>query len=369
MVGGAELLAHRVATSLPGFEVRVVTLAHRDAGSYDAEVPVRVSRTRLSSGARHSLKVLNGRVVYEAARFRPDIVLSLHVSLAPAAVVLRRLGVPFVQYLLAKEFAIYRRASRIAVRNADAIVAISRYTASLAEAAGASRDRVHCILPGVDIADNGGPRDRPSGPPTLITVSRLDHAYKGHDVVLEALPVIRENVPDATWIVVGDGALRQQIEVAAAKLPSGAVRLLGRVSDDERDAWLDRADVFVLASRIPPDLAGGEGFGIAALEASAHGLPVVAGELGGTADAVIDGETGLLVDATNPQAVAEAVLRLLRDPARAQRMAEAGRTRARELSWKRVGERVSGVLHEVIADRRALRRRRLPVGRNRGARI
>ena len=71
--------------------------------------------------------------------------------------------------------------------------------------------------------------------------------------------------------------MRRDLERAAASLPDGAVRVLGRVSDTERDEWLDCAAVFVLPSRIPEDLAGGEGFGIAALEASARGVPVVAG--------------------------------------------------------------------------------------------
>ena len=348
MVGGAELLAHRVASNLPAFDVRVVTLGHPKATSFDAESPLDVARSNRASGERHSLKALNGRVIREAARFRPDVLLSTHVSLTPAALAIRALRTPFVQYVYAKEFGLYPRVTRLAMQRADAVVAISRYTVSLAERSGARRGRIHRILPGVDPAGIPLSRGAQDGQPTLITVSRLDEAYKGHDVILQALPRIREVVPDASWVVIGDGPRRRELEEAASRFPDGAVRVLGRVSDEERDNWLQRARVFVLPSRVPEDLAGGEGFGIAALEASAHGLPVVAGDHGGTADAVLNEETGLLVDPRRPEAVAQAVLRILDNPGEAKRMGQAGRARAEELSWKRVGEELSEVLFSVL---------------------
>jgi len=348
VVGGAELLAHRIASNLNGFQVRVVALGHPEAARFDRDMTVEVCRTRLNSRDRHSLKALNGRVMYEAARLRTDVLLSFHVALMPAALALRALGVPFVQYAYAKEFGVYPRATRHAMRTADAIVAISRYTASLARSTGAPGTRIHRVLPGVDsdvIRERSGAH---SASPTLITVSRLDEAYKGHDVILRALPLIRQAVPDTSWIVIGDGRLRGSIEAAAASFPEGTVRVLGRVSDEARDEWLGHAHVFVLPSRVPEDLSGGEGFGIAALEASAHGLPVVAGDRGGTADAVIDGQTGLLVDASSPEAVAEAAVRLLGDPVEAERMGEAGLARARELSWRRAGDEVAAILQDVL---------------------
>lgn len=355
-VGGAELLAERVATNLRGFDVRVVALAHPEAERFDSDLPVDVVRAALRNGDRHCLKLLNATVLREAARFRPNVLLSIHVSVIPAAIALKALRVPLVQYIHAKEFGVYPRVTRAAMRRADAIVAVSRYTESLAEGAGAPPERVHRVLPGVDSPHVAGPSESPDSEPTLLTVSRIDEAYKGHDVILEALPAIRRSVPEASWVVIGDGPHKRALETAAGSLPAGAVRFLGRVDDDQRDQWLARARVFVLPSRVPADLAGGEGFGIAALEASAHGLPVVAGRYGGTADAVVDGETGLLVDPTDPGAVAAAVIRLLRDRQEAERMGAAGRRRAMELSWTRTGEAVSEVLAGVIASRRGVRR-------------
>ena len=113
-------------------------------------------------------------------------------------------------------------------------------------------------------------------------------------------------MPDVTWTVVGEGSLRPRLEALAAQYGVEAqVRFLGDLSDEERDRWYRSAHVFVMPSRLPPE-GGGEGFGIVYLEAAAHGLPVVAGNVAGARDAVVDGETGLLVDPTDHLEVAAA---------------------------------------------------------------
>jgi phosphatidylinositol alpha-1,6-mannosyltransferase len=160
-------------------------------------------------------------------------------------------------------------------------------------------------------------------------------------------------VPDAELVIIGDGPLRREIELlAAAHELGGAVRLAGRLSDAERDGWLRRAHVFAMPSRLPPDGVGGEGFGIVYLEASAHGLPVVAGNVGGAQDAVVDGRTGVLVDPTDHVAVADAIADLLLEPVRAESLGRAGAGHARDFAWPRVAERVQELLLAVANGRR-----------------
>jgi phosphatidylinositol alpha-1,6-mannosyltransferase len=106
-----------------------------------------------------------------------------------------------------------------------------------------------------------------------------------------------------------------------------------------------------MPSRLPAQ-GGGEGFGIVSLEAGARGLPVVAGNVGGALDAVIHGETGVLVDPTDPTAVARAAVELLRSPERAARMGRNAAARAKRFAWPVIARQVEDLVI-AVADRPA----------------
>ena len=144
-----------------------------------------------------------------------------------------------------------------------------------------------------------------------------------------------------------------------------SVRFVGQAADDEVDAWYHACDVFVLASREIGVSGGAEGYGIVFVEADLRGKPVVGGRSGGIPDAVIDGETGLLVDPIDPADIAEAVTRLLTEPDLAARLGRGGRRRAIEdLSWPEYTERFRRVLSEAAAGDRPARR---PLSESHGA--
>jgi phosphatidylinositol alpha-1,6-mannosyltransferase len=338
--GGVEVLVHRLAIALNEFEVEVVTLAHPGDERFDSGSPLATRRVaRHVPGQRARMLALNAAALRHALRFRPDVVLSAHLITSPAAAGIRRLaGTRTAQYFFAREIIGKPRLAAFAATRADVAIAISRYTASLVAAA-APLARPTVIPPGVDL-----PADRhplPSGRPTVLTVAQLKNAYKGHDVLIRAVARVREHVPDVSWIVIGDGPLRRRLEEEArAAGLDGAAQFLGEVSDEQRDAWLRRADVFAMPSRLP-----GEGFGIAYLEASAYGKPVVAGDAGGAPDAVADGISGLLVDPNDPAAVAGALMKLIADPELAQRLGAQGAERARDFAWPVIAARVAAALH------------------------
>jgi phosphatidyl-myo-inositol dimannoside synthase len=277
------------------------------------------------------------------------VIVSGHIVASPAAATLARVARrPVVQYVYALEVPARAGLARFAVSRADAVIAISEYGRSLAIDAGARPDGLHVIPPGVDVAAPVDPASVDGArPPRIVTVARLAERYKGHDVLVRALPLVRARVPGAEWVVVGEGPLREHIEdLARAHGVDDAVRMAGDVADEERDRLLADAVVFAMPSRIPAGGAG-EGFGIAYLEAGLHGLPVVAGAAGGTVDAVRDGETGLLVDPTDHVAVADALIALLTDRDTAARMGRAGALRAREFTWAEMVRRVEDVLLEA----------------------
>lgn len=348
--GGIQLLIHRLVKFCRFDDVLVVTFTTQGAHEFDREEPYRIRRVRTASvfGRPFNVARLNARAMLDGRRFRPDAVLSGHIVTSLGAHAISRFtGAPIVQYLHAQEVVERPRLARFAIRCATAVIAVSRHTASLALAHGARREDVYCIPNGVDLP--AFRRAERSERPLILTVSRLRDRYKGHDVLIDAMPRILARVPQTHWVVLGDGPLRPFYQrLVRRRGLSRRVSFLGSVTDAERDAWLDRAHVFAMPSRLPRE-GGGEGFGIAFLEAAAHGTPVVAGNVGGALDAVVDGETGFLVDPTDDGALAAAVTTLLLDPDRARAMGAAAADRARRFAWPAIADRVAGLLHQVVA--------------------
>ncbi len=346
--GGIQLLVSRLVESFERFDVRVVALDQPGAESFDQAADLEVVRTPRSSIPKGSHLLLNVGGIRDAIRFRPDLVLGAHIIVAPAAALIQRVaGAPFVQYLHGHEVAARPRLTRFAVRSAAASIAVSSYTGRLAANVGADPARVHCIPPGVDLPSSRTAEREAR--PTVLTLARLTARYKGHDVLIQALPRIRASVPEVAWVVVGDGPLRDELaELARGQGIADSTVFEGSLPDEERDAWLDRAHVFAMPSRLPPGGQGGEGFGIVYLEAGAHSLPVVAGNVAGALDAVVDGETGLLVDPTDPRAVADAVSDLLLDRQKAEALGRAGAARATDFAWPKIAARVEDLLIRTL---------------------
>jgi phosphatidyl-myo-inositol dimannoside synthase len=347
--GGIQVLAHRLAVGLKGFETKVLTLGSPNARRYDATSGVATRRVPVGhqlGTARNA--ALNACALLEAGRFRPEVTLSAHIVTSPAAAVVRQLlGAPTIQYFYANEIPNRPRLAAFAARRANRMIAISSYTASLIAALGVPPGGVSLIPPGVDLPAD--PRPEAAGRPTILTIARMQDRYKGHDVLIEALARVRAQVPDVEWAVIGDGPLRVELEsLTRSRGVADAVRFLGSISDEQREAWLRRADLFAMPSRLPGRGLAGEGFGIVYLEAAAYGKPVLAGNVAGAVDAVADGESGLLVDPTDPGAVASAITRLLRDPELARALGAAAAERARRFAWPVICERVEAVMFAAL---------------------
>ena len=146
------------------------------------------------------------------------------------------------------------------------------------------------------------------------------------------------------WIAGSTSKSRyERILRETAAIPGLTVRFLGNLPDDELDRVYTRADVFALTSIDHGHSV--EGFGLVYLEASAHGLPVVAHRVGGVAEAVVEGETGFLIPPDEPAALTEAFRQLLSDPALRQRLGEAGRTWARSTTWEQAAAELFQAKH------------------------
>ncbi len=168
----------------------------------------------------------------------------------------------------------------------------------------------------------------------VVCVSRLV-PRKGQDVLIRAMPAILRAVPDTMLLIVGDGPYRERLEKLVDEIGvRRAVRFTGGVSWAELPAYFDAGDVFAMPCRTRRKGLDVEGLGIVYLEASAVGIPVVAGKSGGAPDAVLDGKTGFVVDGEDVDAVAGAITGLLLDRDRAATMGAAGRAWVeREWTW------------------------------------
>lgn len=189
--------------------------------------------------------------------------------------------------------------------------------------------------PGLDTRDVRA-RYRLNGDPWVVTVARLE-AYKGVDTALQAVAECRRGGLDVNYLVVGAGKKRAAYVKLAEELAIvGAVRFVGNVPEQDLPPLLNAATAYIGVSR-RADGTRVEGFGIALAEASACGLPVIAGQSGGLAEAVRDGETGLVVDPDDPAAVGAALQRLLGDQLLARRLGQGGRKAIETYyNWDRV---------------------------------
>ena len=159
----------------------------------------------------------------------------------------------------------------------------------------------------------------------IVSVGRLVHR-KGQDELVKAMPKILESFPDAILLLVGEGPIKQMLFNSAKQLGVlTKVIFAGRVSHQELPDYISLGEIFAMPVRSRFSGLEVEGLGIVYLEASACGLPVVVGNSGGAVDAVLDKVTGVLVDGSNADEIAEKICELLANPQAAKQMGQAGR--------------------------------------------
>jgi len=239
-------------------------------------------------------------------------------------------------------------------KGADRVLAISRFTSERLTGIGVDSQRIRLAFPGIDPAISTLPGKAPDlktlkldGKKIILTICRLV-PHKGTDTLIEAMPMIRRDVPNAALVVVGDGPYRADLERKAVQSgQSGNILFVGWVSEEEKFGWYSACDVFAMPSRWDRTSKGIEGYGYAFLEAGAFGKPVVGGNSGGIPDTVEDGVTGVLVDPNDAGAVAGAITSLLKNPEKARKMGEAGRKRVE--TERNANTRVKIMLDEILS--------------------
>jgi phosphatidyl-myo-inositol dimannoside synthase len=243
-------------------------------------------------------------------------------------------------------------------RHAEAIIANSRSSARIVQTLGVRADRVHIIHPGVDAmrfttnidATEIRRRLAPSADLLLLSVGRLQ-SRKGHDLVMQALAALKDELPRLAYVIAGDGRERKRLEDLARSLGvAERVTFLGKVADGELPGLYAASDIFLMPTR--DDDRDIEGFGIVYLEAAAAGRPSIGGRNGGVPEAIEEGVTGLLVEGHDAGELARAIKTLADAPQLRLAMGAAGRERVlRTFSWERAARCVEALHAELTRER------------------
>lgn len=278
----------------------------------------------------------------------------------------RALGIPYVAYCHGEEITQtdgrrYQPRVRDAIfREADTVIAANEFARQNLLRTGVSAERIEKVMPGVDCA-----RFQPmmpqlefmdhyrlQGKQVLTTVARLV-PRKGHRLVLEALRNLSQEFPDLVYLIVGSGPEELRLRQMAADWNlADRVRFTGFVTNEDLPDCYNAADLYVMPnSEENGDL---EGFGMAFIEANACGKAVIGGRSGGTAESILEGQTGLRIDPGDPGELIAALRFLLRDSAARERMGTAGLARARsDFSWAVGARTLASVNTRIISARRA----------------
>ncbi len=358
--GGIQSFVHALAVGRPPGSVVVYAPIFDGAAGFDARQPFPVIRHR------SALMLPTPRVLARAreivTEFGCDTVLfGAAAPLGLLAPGLRRAGIKRCVALTHGHeagWAMLPAARGLLRRIGDGVDVITylgdyfkaRLERALSPAAAARMIR---LAPGVDAAEfrpgRGGERVRDQlglgRRPVVICVSRLV-PRKGQDTLIRAWPLVKAAVPDAGLLRVGGGRYRGALEGLAERLRvRSSVTFAGSVPWRELPSYYCAGDAFAMPCRTRRRGLDVEGLGIVYLEAAASGLPVIAGDSGGAPDAVLDGQTGYVVDGRSVEAVARYVSELLTDRERAVAMGEKGRAWIlNEWRWELVAQRLEAVL-------------------------
>ncbi len=348
--GGISTVALQVSRELAamGHDVTVVAPFFRGIDEFDAGEPVTVERFRgywLGFLRVLPMWLKTWRHVRET-----DLVLAINVTHGGliAAAAKRLAGKPFLTFAYAYEFMKFRKNFAVApllrkiYADSVGVVAISSFTKDNLLEFGVSESKVKVVFPGASCTNSCTPEE----------IAAVKHKYvldtdhvilgagrfmprKGHVRLVKAMPKVLEKFPDAVLILAGRGpCLDEAIKLTYDLGIREQVTFPGMVPDEDLAALYHACEVFALPTGC--DRRGQvEGFGLVFVEANACGKPVVAGRSGGVADAVIDGETGIIIEPEDEEALADAIISLMEDPKLAERLGKAGKRRVeKELNWR-----------------------------------
>ena len=314
-----------------GNEIHIISF--RDARITGAQVHYINSRGTISIGPIVSLiskigyLLWIGKIRRLIKKIRPDI---LHAHWATSYGFLAALS-GFHPFMLStwgndiiispKKYWIMRKIVEFSLKKADAVTATSKMLSDATKSFIYDGKPVHTIPFGVDM-DLFSPSKKksPGGKICIGIVKALEEKY-GVEHLIRAFKIVVERGYESSLLIVGEGSLRKKLEKLTETLNlANSVRFIGGVDNNVVVEYLHMIDIFVV-----PSISSSETFGVAAIEASSCEIPVIASDVGGLPEVVVDGETGYLVPSRNEPAIAEKIIKLIEEPELCRKLSANGR--------------------------------------------
>jgi phosphatidyl-myo-inositol dimannoside synthase len=356
--GGIQAFVHEMAIRQPGGSVVVYASGHAGSARFDAQQPFPVLRH--PTGLLLPSPLARTRAVAALREFGcTSVWFGAAAPLGLLAPALRSAGARRIVATTHGHEAAWamlpaaRQALRRIGAQCDVMTYLGEYFRQRLASVLSARTELVQLTPGVDVetfrpdVDGSAVRARYglAGRPVIVCVSRLVRR-KGQDTLIRALPIVRRHLPDATLLVVGEGPYRADLERLAAETGVGdAVVFTGGVAHPELPEHFAAGDVFAMPCRTRRHGMDVEGLGIVYLEASAAGLPVIAGDSGGAPDAVREGRTGFVVAGHDISALADRLVTLLSDAELRARLGSSGRSWVeQDWQWDTLAARLQGLL-------------------------
>jgi phosphatidylinositol alpha-mannosyltransferase len=348
--GGVQVHVRGLADALSGNGHDVAIVTPSSGSTAEPDVVVVGRPVRMPYGGKVApicASRSSWRRVREALRvFEPDVV-HVHEPFSPSTAMFAALSSPVP---VAATFHAFHDRSRLleiaapvlrrVARHIDAPIAVSEAAATFV--ADIVPGDVDVIGNGVDVARFAGASDRPEGIPEgriMLWASRLD-PQKGFRIAVRAFERLARRFDDLSFVVVGAGADADAVEAVPRNVRDRIV-MVGAIANRNLHAYHAVADVYVAPA------TGHESFGVILVEALAAGVPVVATDIPGYREVIHDTVDGVLVPPGDDRALADGVARVLDDPRLAERLADAGRTRAAAFSWESLTPRIEAVYRRI----------------------
>ena len=369
-IGGIAEHTHQIARHLTELGERITVLTPSIPGGEEFDQTcgypvIRFNRPSPTNGVlirglgRFGAVAKMARILFATVRrLKPDYLILDHWdALTSVGIVLtsRLIRTPYFLFAHRYEFAEKRNwifLRKMIVRAAARVICVSDYTRSLVLADGLKSSNAEVIYNSIDYREIDFYREQciqvrsPHAEPgrqSVLSVSRLVE-LKRIDRIIEAMPKVVSEIPNARYIVVGDGEDADRLKRLANVSPAkNSITFVGTLTGNEKFERLDQCDLFVLPSEV-------EGFAIAYVEAMGFGKPVIGGRSSGTLEAIDHGETGLLVNPNDVEEIADAIICLLKNPDEARRLGENGRRRVEnELNWTMSANRLRSVIYDTLS--------------------